>query len=582
VQTTGSSSTGGGAESSTSCPSPHPGIATTSIATAAARIDRGPRWKPTSIDPTPTPHDDGYTGRQEDGARRPAADGLRDADSQLRTQSHELSRKVLGGTALTTAGLVLSRTLTLLVYLVLARLAAPEVFGVFAAGSILVGIGSMLVESGMLAALIQRRDRLEEAVQTAFVATILGGVAASLVALATAPLVGLVFEDRQIGEVAAAMSGLLVLNAGAVVPDAILQRNFSFLRRVVVDPLGVVAFGITSIAALSAGAGVWGLVLATYASQLTQVVAAWVASRFRPRLRLASFGMWRELAAFGRHVLAGSVIDHLALAANTIVLGRVLSPAALGQYRFAARFAILPQEVSITAGSYVLLPALARVAHEHSRLERGVVRALELLLVVVVPVSLLLVPLGVPLTVLLLGKEWEPAGAVLAVLVLASAPRAVGSVAAEGLKAAGRPDVLPPLHLFQAVTSVLLMVLLVPFGLVGVAAGVAAASILADAAALVRAIRVLRFDPDRVSAVIWPPYAAGVLMAALVFAVDRLVLDAASHGGAEGLLVLAAESLLGLGVYVVLLISLSRAAARDLLASLSAARGLVRSRLATD
>jgi O-antigen/teichoic acid export membrane protein len=489
---------------------------------------------------------------------------------------------VLGGTALTTAGLVLSRTLTLLVYLVLAQLAAPEVFGVFAAGSILVGIGSMLVESGMLAALIQRRDRLEEAVQTAFAATMLGGVAASLIALASAPLVGLVFADRQIGEVAAALSGLFLLNAGAVVPDAILQRNFSFLRRVVVDPLGVVAFGITSIVALSAGMGVWGLVLATYASQLTQVVAAWVASRFRPHLRLATFRMWRELAGFGRHVLAGGVIDHLSLAANTVILGRMLSPTALGQYRFAARFAILPQELSITAGSYVLLPALARVSHEHARLERGAVRSIELLLAVVVPASLLLVPLGVPLTLLLLGEEWEPAGAVLAVLVLASAPRAAGSVAAESLKAAARPDVLPPLHLFQALTAVILMLALVPFGLVGVAAGVAAASILADTAALVRAVRVLRFDPRRMTSVIWPPYAAGIVMAGLAFVLDRFLFDAASHGTAVGLLVLAAESLLALGVYVVLLVSLSRAAANDLFASLTAARGLVRSRLAAD
>ena len=59
----------------------------------------------------------------------------------------DLARKVLGGTALTTAGLLLSRSLTLLTYLVLARLAAPEVFGVFAAGSIAVGAGTMLVDS---------------------------------------------------------------------------------------------------------------------------------------------------------------------------------------------------------------------------------------------------------------------------------------------------------------------------------------------------------------------------------------------------------------------------------------------------
>ena len=59
----------------------------------------------------------------------------------------------------------------------------------------------------MGAALIQRQDRLEEAAATATVATFVGGVALSL----------------------------LALNAAAVVPDALLRRRCSFLTNVV-DP----------------------------------------------------------------------------------------------------------------------------------------------------------------------------------------------------------------------------------------------------------------------------------------------------------------------------------------------------------
>ena len=95
---------------------------------------------------------------------------------------------------------------------------------------------------------------------------------------------------------------------------------------------------------LEGGAGVWAHVAATYVSGFVQIVASWVASRFRPNFGLASFTMWRELAGYGRHVLAGTLIDHVALAVNTLLLGRFRTPAALGQYRYAARLAFVPQQ----------------------------------------------------------------------------------------------------------------------------------------------------------------------------------------------------------------------------------------------
>ena len=227
--------------------------------------------------------------------RRPDDEGSA-ADGPTRPLPSEtpsdLSRTVLGGIGVTTMGFVASRALTLAFYLVLARLAAPAVFGNFAAGSILIGVGGVFVESGILAALIHRRDRLEEAASTALLATVLGGCALSLGALAAAPFIGLVFSSREVGLVAAAVSGVLVVGSAKVVPDALLQRRFSFARRVVVDPIGVIAFGSISIVALDRGLGIWALVLGTYASEVAQVGASWKASHFRPDLRLASFGMW--------------------------------------------------------------------------------------------------------------------------------------------------------------------------------------------------------------------------------------------------------------------------------------------------
>src|SRR5438105_14796717 len=92
-----------------------------------------------------------------------------------------LTRIVVRGAGLAGAGHILTQVISLVAYLALARLATPHEFGQLAAGSIVVGAGLLVSEAGMLAAVVQRRDRVEEAASTALVATVLGGILLSLV-----------------------------------------------------------------------------------------------------------------------------------------------------------------------------------------------------------------------------------------------------------------------------------------------------------------------------------------------------------------------------------------------------------------
>ena len=59
----------------------------------------------------------------------------------------DLTRVVARGVTLSSAGLILTQVLNLAIYIVLARLASPEVFGMFAAASILAAIGELVSES---------------------------------------------------------------------------------------------------------------------------------------------------------------------------------------------------------------------------------------------------------------------------------------------------------------------------------------------------------------------------------------------------------------------------------------------------
>src|SRR5262249_38825145 len=193
-------------------------------------------------------------------------------------------------------------------YLVTARLGTPPEFGLFPAGLVLVGLARLYTDSGMLSALVYRRDRLEEAAATAVVATFLAGLLLALLMLALAPVIGSFFGSETVTGVAAAAAGLALLRTIALGPATVLQARVPFLPPRVVEPGSVLAFGVTGVVLTANGLGVWGLVIAQYASFLVNAVLSWGLVRWRPQLRLASFAMWRELISYGRHTIAATTV----------------------------------------------------------------------------------------------------------------------------------------------------------------------------------------------------------------------------------------------------------------------------------
>lgn len=478
------------------------------------------------------------------------------------------------GAGLTAVGYVGTQGATLAAYVVLARLATPTEFGTFAAAAILVTTGAFLTESGMTAALVQRRGEIDAAAATAVISTLAGGFLLTLLSLALAPVVGLFFRSSEIGELTAALSGVFFLNSAAVVPNALMRRGFSLRPVLVVEPVAAAALGIAGGVALAAGLGVWGLAIGAYASALVRMVLAWAVAGWRPRYRGATFALWKELAGFARHIVAGEAVRQTTTVVTTALTGRVLGPASLGQFRYGYRMATAGAGLT-SAGSYILLPTFSGLTSDVERLRSAYLRAVHVAAIVLFPVGLLLGALGEPLAVLLFGEPWSEAGQVfmaLSGLMLVSGP---GSVAAELLKATGRPDVLMRAHALSAVVGVSLVAAFVSVGpvLVAVAIVIAAGAgtlyILLRGASIVAASRRSVFGP------MVAPFASALLAATLVFLLDRIVLHAGSAQGFRALGLLTLELALGAGCYLLVL----RVVSHRSVSELRAVRDIVAPRL---
>ena len=479
------------------------------------------------------------------------------------SRDEKLTRRVARGAGIAGAGYLVTQIVSLASYVVLARLITPAEFGQYAAASVVLGVGFLFTESGMLAALIHRRDRLEEAANTALISTLLSGALLSVLVAAGSPLVGLLFQSDRVAEVTLAMSGLFLLRTATVVPDALLERRLSFVRRAVVEPIAMVAFAIVAVVTTSLGAGVWGLVIALYASALVDGILAWTLARWRPTPRLASVSMWRELFGYGRHVIASGLIQRFGEYGDRILVGRFISTAALGQYSYAYRIATAPYLAVLSVGSHVLFPALAMVADDRWRFLRGFGRAMRMMLAVAFPAGLILVPLGMPLIVLVFGETWSDAGEAVVYMAGYSCANALLSVCLESAKAIGRPDALTRTHTTMSIATLAAMIILLPFGLNGVAAGLSIGSVVGAATAAYVFSRIYEVPLGSILEPAVKPLAASALMVATIYPLEHLLLRAADRPTAEGLAVLALEGVAAVAIYVVSLRILSPALVKE-------------------
>jgi O-antigen/teichoic acid export membrane protein len=446
-------------------------------------------------------------------------------------------------------GYAASTGILFLTYLVLARLVSPTDFGRYAAGGVIVGVGTLFAESGMQAALINRKDRIEESASTAFFALLISGSLLTLGALALSPLVGLYYHQAQVEAIAAAMSGWLFLKAATIVPDTLLQRRFSFLRRVAVDPAGSVAYAAVSIPLAALGAGAWALVGASYAASLLQLALAWWFARFVPRLRLASFSLWKELASFARPVIAAEALRNVAGQLDALTLGRFAGVAPLGQYRNGLRLADQPGAAFVSVTAYVLYPAFARIGHTRQRISAAARHVYWIALTGAIPISAAMLPLGVPIAVVLLGPRWVPAGHAIAGLCGFLLSTTIISIASELFKSVSRPGFLIRVHgVAFASIAVGVTVGAIVWGLIGVAVAMSVSGLITAAVALVCVCSLTDITGRQVLSWFAGPLMASAVMVGGMLAYAAIV-DPLGHAPVVRLLLVIAEAIVGALIY---------------------------------
>jgi O-antigen/teichoic acid export membrane protein len=353
-----------------------------------------------------------------------------------------------------TTQLALSQIISLLRLIVLARIVAPDAFGLVAVAAVVLSLFMGVSNFGMVQALVQHPNPGDAEYDAAWTLRVLRAAAVTVALVVAGPLLAGLYGAPEAAGVIRLLALRPLIDALGSIGVARLTRTLGFRGLALMTIAGTLADAVTAIS-LAPALGVWALVIGTLTGATVQSVLSYVVAPHRPRFRVEGRAA-TPLMAYGRWVLLTSIVALAGTALVHLWISRSLGPAALGTYFVASRLAFMPGEVAAAVIGAVAFPLFAaqradldRSASTFSALFSGQV-------ILLFPLCAIIVALA-PELESALGPRWTGAAPTAQVLAVACMIGVFGDSVTPLLHGRGRADRVLVIEIVQTGTQVLLL-----------------------------------------------------------------------------------------------------------------------------
>jgi PST family polysaccharide transporter len=392
-----------------------------------------------------------------------------DTDSSLQ-DFQDLKKKSLKGMSALFVRQVLVKVIFFVGNIILARLLAPEIFGIYAIVQFVVQFFSTFGDVGIGAALIQKKGELsQEELSTTFwlqqmlvwlvVAAVILAAPLALKVYPTLPPVG-VWLIR-------ALAVSFLFTSLKTIPAILMERNIDFNRIAWADITENLAFQGVAVVCAYMGYGVWSFVAAAITRAFLGAAIIYALSSWRPGFHYR-FESVKGLVRFGLPYQGNQILNFTKDAITPLFVGVYAGATAVGYLNWARNFAFAPLMISETFGR-VAFPAFSKLQDDNELLARTIERSIRMMTLVMFPITAIMIALGPEVTHLVFTDKWRPG--IVAFYFYCTSPFVIGIMLPlySGILSLGRSAIL------LKMASVLLVLewgmgipLVIKFGFIGV------------------------------------------------------------------------------------------------------------------
>ncbi|MBP2234151.1 PST family polysaccharide transporter [Sinorhizobium kostiense] len=354
---------------------------------------------------------------------------------------------------------------------VLARLLAPEDFGLVASVSPIVAFVGLFQNLGLQQAVIQRKEITERQLNQVFWISTLVGLVCTAVVVALSPAVAAFYGDRRMTAIAIAAALPLLLGSLAALPLALMNRHLKFGQLALNDVCAAFAGLLVTATAAWFGMGYWSLVIGPAASASLALIAAWLSTRWMPGR--PEFRVDRDIISFGANLTGFNLVNFLSRNLDNILIGKFSGPVELGYYDRAYKLLLFPLQNITQPLSRVMIPLMSRIQEEKARFRDIYLRTNWLLAMITMPGIAALTMAAAPTVSILFGEKWLPVAPIFTWLGVASLMQPVSSTTGWIFICQGETKTMFRWGIYSSLTTVVAFMVGLQWGAVGLAAAYA-------------------------------------------------------------------------------------------------------------
>lgn len=349
-----------------------------------------------------------------------------------------------------------SSVITLVVQIVMARILAPDEFGMLAIMLVFVNIGNVIVQSGLNTAIIQSPEATDRDYSTVFWMSLTISVVLYILSFFLAPAVAAFYEAPAIVAPLRVLVLILIINAYNAVQEALVARSMEFRKTARATVAAGLVSGAAGIASALAGAGIWALVIQQLLFQLVKCIVLAFEVEWKPR-----FVFDRDRAVvlfrFGWKLLASGVLDQGYQSLADLIIGKQFTKTDLGYVSQGKKY---PQALgSLLDGAIqpVMLSAASRVQDDVEMVKRLARRGLKTSTFLVFPAMTLFALVAQPVVLILLGEKWLPSVWILQAYCFIYALLPIHTTNLQVLNGMGRSDLFLKLEVIKNLVGLVIL-----------------------------------------------------------------------------------------------------------------------------
>src|SRR3972149_9907941 len=361
-----------------------------------------------------------------------------------------LKSRVFKGISWLAFSRALAQIFTFVSTIILARLLSPSDFGLIGIALVVENFMETLNKSGIITAIIQRKEMNNAVLSTVFWPNIgIGFLLFGLTALISGNVADF-FGAPQAQPLIAVLAFSMVLDSFGIVQGGVLRREMKFRSVGMREAFSALGYGVVAVSCALLGLGVWSLVAGALARSLITAVVFWFAVSWRPSFEFY-WKYFKEVYSFGFKVLLNGIVEFFRGNSDYALVGKILGTYNLGIYTLSYNVATLAQSRITTIVSSALPPAYSRIQDDFDRLQDAASRAAQYLALVVFPASFGLAVVAPEFIRVVYGAKWEEAILPAQILLVGGALLAINPIIEKVITAVGKPGVFAVLNAIRTI-----------------------------------------------------------------------------------------------------------------------------------